>query len=242
MLRYFVIEGIDTTGKTTLCNKLKDKLLGIDFFEFIQKPSVEYQNNIFIQEPSQTQLAKTIKSLILDKNKDKNITQYKSVEFFLYLSQRMEIIESIASCPHFKSSQCNLISDRSFISGVAYANFTTIQNPIEYMIQTHLLACKELLPKKIVLLTLHEKTLQQRLNHKKLETQQLDSIESMGIKYLLDIQTRYFQVIEILRKIANDLNLEIPEVLYIDSSQDIDKIYNDVYKFLFPVKKFQYKD
>lgn len=235
MLRYFVFEGIDTTGKTTLCAMLKEKLLGIDFFEFIQKPSVEWQNNIFIQEPAQTQLAKTIKALILEKN----ITQYKSVEFFLYVSQRMEIVESIATCPHFKTSQCTLISDRSFISGVAYANATTFQNPINYMIKTHLLACKELLPKKIVLLTLSEKVLHKRLMSK---TQQLDSIESMGATYLLDIQCRYFQVIEILKKVANDLSLEIPEVLYIDSSQDINKIYNDVYNFLFPVKKFQYKD
>lgn len=238
MLRYFVIEGIDTTGKTTLCNMLKEKLLGIDFFEFIQKPSVEWQSNIFIQEPTQTQLAKTIKSLILDKNS----TQYKSVEFFLYVSQRMEIIESIASCPHFKTSQCSLISDRSFISGAAYANKTAFQNPIEYMIKTHLLAYPPLLPKKIVLLTLSEKVLHKRLNQKQLKTQQLDNIESMGVIYLLDIQRRYFQVIDILIKIANDLNLEIPEVLFIDSSQDINKIYNDVYNFLFPVKKFQYKD
>lgn len=239
MVNYFVIEGIDTTGKTTICNMLKEKMLGFDFFEFVNKPNVEWQNNIFIQEPTQTQLGKTIKSLILDKN----ITQYKSVEFFLYLSQRMEIIESIVSCPHFKTSQCNLISDRSFLSGVAYSEFNTTQTPIEYMIKTHLLAFKELLPKKVVLLTLHEKVLSQRLQQRLLESKQkLDNIESKGVKYLLDIQTRYFQVIDMLSEIASSFNLQIPEVLYIDSSQDINTIYTKIYNFLFPVKKFQYKD
>jgi dTMP kinase len=91
---YIAFEGIDTAGKSTQINLLKQV----------------YKDALFIKEPGQTNIGKQLREMIF---KD-NIS--KKTELFLFLADRSETIETIIKPNKDKM----IISDRSLISGIAY--------------------------------------------------------------------------------------------------------------------------
>ena len=94
---YAVIEGIDTAGKSTQLELLKKK----------------FPNAIFTKEPGGTPLGIKLRSMALNGEAKSEIA-----EMFLFLADRAEHIEEL-----IKANQTNfIISDRSMISGIAYAN------------------------------------------------------------------------------------------------------------------------
>jgi len=98
-----------------------------------------------------------------------------------------------------------VISDRSVVSGIAYAN----QFEIDKLIELNLIATSNILPTHIILLELTPEELKFRLSQKA-----NDSIELRGIDYLINIQNRMKETIQKLNinHIFIDASLEIEEI------------------------------
>jgi dTMP kinase len=122
-------------------------------------------------------------------------TQSKKAEFLLFLADRAEHIKEVIE-PNLDKL---IISDRSVVSGVAYA---LIQGDISETEIVHLnkFATNGIYPQKVFLLKLTQKELAFRLSQK-----ELDGIELRGSEYLLKIQ-------EALIKAAHLLDIELVEI------------------------------
>jgi len=177
---YIAIEGIDTSGKSTQIELLKK----------------EFNNFLFIKEPGFTPLGAKLRDIIF-----KDEISKKS-ELFLFLADRAETIERVIK-PNINK---NIITDRSVISGIAYAmeffEFNMLVNLNQF-------ATNSIFPQKVIILKLDKKTLIKRLSNKT-----HDNIEKRGIDYLLSIQDNMIEVCN---------RLEIPYVL-LDASNSIEEV------------------
>jgi dTMP kinase len=185
---YIVIEGIDTAGKSTQLNILEQN----------------NPNAVFTKEPGGTDIGTELRAMVLNGR-----AKSKIAEMLIFLADRAEHIEEVILPNKHKM----VISDRSLISGIAYASTL----PLEQMIELNLLATSNTLPTHVVLLELTEDELTKRLSAK-----ENDSIESRGIDYLLNIQDRLKQAI-----IKMDLNH-----LFINAGEPIDSIATKIDNFL----------
>ena len=177
---YVVIEGIDTAGKSTQLTLLKDKL----------------PNAIFTKEPGGTKLGVKLRSMALNGE-----AKSKIAEMFIFMADRAEHIEEV-----IKTNKHNtIISDRSIISGIAYASALNI----DQLIELNLIATSNILPSHVILLELTPAELKCRLSQK-----ENDSIELRGIDYLINIQNRMKETIKRLNinHIVIDAGLEIKEI------------------------------
>ena len=93
---YIAIEGIDTAGKTTQIERLKK----------------HFPDAIITKEPGGTSIGKEIREMVLSAK-----AQSKKAEFLLFLADRAEHIKEVVE-PNLDKM---IISDRSAVSGVAYA-------------------------------------------------------------------------------------------------------------------------
>ena len=185
---YVVIEGVDTAGKSTQLEILSNK----------------YQEAILTKEPGGTTLGIKLREMALNGE-----AQSKVAEMFLFLADRAEHIEEI-----IKPNQDKMvISDRSVISGIAYAK----DLPLEIVTTLNLIATSNIVPSHVILLELSQEELSKRLGSKT-----HDSIESRGIDYLLDIQNRMKKTVELL-----NLNH-----IYIDASLSIKEIAQKIEDFI----------
>ena len=185
---YIAIEGIDTAGKSTQLDILK----------------TNYPNATFVKEPGGTKIGTQLRTLLLN-----GAVKSKMAEMFLFLADRAELIEETIK-PNLKSM---IISDRSMISGIAYASLM----PIEELIKLNLMATSNIVPTHTILLKLSQKELEYRLSLK-----EHDSIESRGVDYLLDIQDR-------LEKSITSLKLNY---LLVDAALSIEEISNKIEGFI----------
>lgn len=177
---YVVIEGIDTAGKSTQLALLKEKL----------------PNAIFTKEPGGTKLGVKLRSMALNGE-----AKSKIAEMFLFMADRAEHIEEV-----IKTNKNNtVISDRSIISGIAYASALSIDK----LIELNLIATNNILPTHVILLELTPAELKCRLSQK-----ENDSIELRGIDYLINIQNRMKETIKRLNinHIIIDADLDIKEI------------------------------
>ena len=151
---YIAIEGIDTAGKSTQIELLKK----------------EFPKAIFIKEPGFTTLGQKLRKIIFQDE----IT--KKAELFLFLADRAETVEKVIKPNLYKL----IISDRSVISGIAYAlEFFDF----DMLVNLNRFATEGIFPNFVFILTLNKETLKKRLSQKK-----HDNIEKRGIEYLLNIQ------------------------------------------------------
>jgi len=185
---YVVIEGIDTAGKSTQLEILSKK----------------FTKAIFTKEPGGTEIGLKLREMALNGE-----AKSKIAEMFLFLADRAEHIEEIIK----PNSENMVISDRSVISGIAYAS----NLPIEIVTTLNLIATSNIMPSHTILLELSKEELIKRLS-----TKSHDSIESRGIDYLIDIQNRMKQTIEML-----NLNH-----IYIDASLSIEEIAKKIEDFI----------
>ncbi|MDD4856279.1 MAG: dTMP kinase [Sulfuricurvum sp.] len=184
---YIAIEGIDTAGKSTQIECLKSL----------------FPKAVYTKEPGGTPTGVHIRSMVLHGE-----LKSKMAELLLFLADRAEHTESII-LPNINSL---IISDRSAVSGVAYALVQEICN-IETLVSLNTLATGGKLPEKVFILKLPLQELTNRLSQK-----EHDVIESRGIDYLLSIQ-------EALIKASEALGIE---TFIIDASQSIDTITNEI--------------
>ena len=177
---YIAIEGIDTAGKSTQLDILKNK----------------YEKAVFTKEPGGTHLGKDLREMVLSAR-----AKSKVAEMFIFLADRAEHFEEIVKANKNKM----IISDRSFVSGVAYAK----DFPLEMVLNLNAIALDNTYPDKIIMLELSEKELSARLSSKV-----NDGIESRGVPYLLEIQARMKSVIEGLKLsyLIVDASLPINEI------------------------------
>ena len=177
---YVVIEGIDTAGKSTQLSLLKEKL----------------PNAIFTKEPGGTKLGIKLRSMALNGE-----AKSKIAEMFLFMADRAEHIEEVIK----KNKNNTIISDRSMISGIAYASALNIDK----LIELNLIATSNTLPTHVILLELTPAELKFRLSQK-----ENDSIELRGIDYLINIQNRMKETIKRLNinHVVIDAGLEIKEI------------------------------
>lgn len=184
---YIAIEGIDTAGKSTQIQALTDK----------------FPEAIITKEPGGTQIGHEIRSMVLSAQ-----AQSKKAEFLLFLADRAEHIQEVIK-PNFEKM---IISDRSAVSGIAYA---LVQGDIQSdeLIALNNFATDSIYPQKIFLLLLSQEELTYRLSQK-----ELDGIELRGVHYLLKIQNALIEA-------AKLLNIEL---ILIDATQDIDTITQEI--------------
>jgi len=134
---YLIIEGIDTAGKSTQLDILKQK----------------YPTALFTKEPGGTAMGTKVREMVLGGE-----AKSKVAEMLLFLADRAEhSFEVIRQNPDEF-----IISDRGVISGIGYAKDV----PMEIAISLNLIALNGAVPSKIVLLELSPEELTKRLNEK----------------------------------------------------------------------------
>ena len=177
---YIAIEGIDTSGKSTQIELLKK----------------EFKDALFIKEPGFTKVGAKLREIIFNED----IT--KKTELFLFLADRSETIEKIVK-PNFNKL---IISDRSVISGIAYAmEFFDF----DLLVNLNRFATDGIFPQYVIILKIDKNILKNRISQKN-----HDNIEKRGIEYLLRIQQNI---------ITTCNRLEIPYLL-LDASNTIEEI------------------
>ena len=184
---YIAIEGIDTAGKSTQISALAS----------------HFPNAIITKEPGATEIGKEIREMVLSTK-----AQSKKAEFLLFLADRAEHIKEVVE-PNIGKM---IISDRSAVSGVAYA---LIQGEISQTAIIHLnkFATGGIYPQKVFLLKLTKEELEQRLSQK-----ELDGIELRGSEYLLKIQDAIIEATKLL-------NLKL---VIIDATKSIKEITKEI--------------
>jgi len=183
---YITIEGIDTAGKSTQ----------------IEAVSKHFPDALVTKEPGGTEIGKEIREIVLSAK-----TRSKKAEFLLFLADRAEHMTEVI-LPNIDSKM--IISDRSVVSGVAYA---LVQGEISETAILHLnrFATNGIYPKKVFLLKLTQKELEYRLSQK-----ELDGIELRGVDYLMGIQDAIIKATQLLK-------LELVEIDATKTREEITK-------------------
>ena len=192
---YVLLEGIDTAGKSTQLEILKQK----------------YPEAIFTKEPGGTELGLKLREMVLSGE-----AKSKVAEMFLFLADRAE--HSFQVVKKLKDDNI-LISDRGFLSGIAYAKTA----PLEIAISLNIMALNGAMPDKIIILELSKEELEFRLSQK-----EQDSIEKRGSTYLLNIQQRMIDAINMI----NAMGEKTIDLLIIDATKSVDIISKEIETFL----------
>lgn len=166
---YVAIEGIDTCGKSTQIELLKQY----------------FTSATFTKEPGGSGIGEAIRDILLYLPQKSGTKLDVWAEFMLFLADRAQHYAEVLS----QSANKLIISDRSVISGIAYA----VNIPTQKAIELNRLILRDMLPNLVVILELDEASLKARIAKKS-----QDSIESRGISYMLDIQKRLFETTEAL--------------------------------------------
>ena len=184
---YIAIEGIDTAGKSTQISALQS----------------HFPQAVITKEPGATEIGKEIREMVLSAK-----AKSKKAEFLLFLADRAEHIKEVIEPSIGKM----IISDRSAVSGVAYA---LIQGEIDKkdLVELNNFATNNTYPEKVFLLRLTKKELEFRLSQK-----ELDGIELRGSEYLLKIQDSIIEATKLLGL----------ELITIDATKSIDEITKEI--------------
>ena len=192
---YVIFEGIDTCGKSTQ----------VTFFE------ERHGDVVATKEPGGTPTGKKLRSILLD-GEDKLSF---NAELFLFLADRALHYDTVVKEARKTHT---VISDRGFLSGVAYAcaNHPFIDR--NFLLLLNQYALDGDFPDKIVLFVTTE-----RLLHERLSAKEHDAIEGRGVSYLLQIQA-------IMREQLHQLGIAYLEV---DAGLDREAIYQKIEEFIY---------
>ena len=163
---YILFEGIDGAGKSTQIARL----------------AAAYPQAIVTKEPGGTKLGENLRELLLKEN-----DLDKRAEILLFLADRAEHFGKIIK----PNSGKMILSDRGFVSGMAYAlaggNFS-----FEELLSLNKFALQGNFPQKIVFFKADESTLRSRLGSRA----QMDGIEARGFGYLLKVQDAMEEILQ----------------------------------------------
>ena len=189
---YILFEGIDGAGKSTQIARL----------------AAAFPQAIVTKEPGGTKLGENLREILLKEN-----GLDKRAEILLFLADRAEHSGKIIK----PNSDKMILSDRGFVSGMAYAlaggNFS-----FEELLSLNKFALQGNFPQKIVFFKADESTLRSRLGSRA----QMDGIEARGFEYLLRVQDA---MEEILQKLG-------VRYVTIGAALDEEKITNLIKEFI----------
>ena len=188
---YIVVEGIDTCGKSTQ----------------IQLLAEAFPQAIITKEPGATELGSKIRELVLYSDDLCPVT-----ELLLFLADRSNHASAVIKPNHGRL----IISDRSLISGMAYA-LASKKFDFAWLETLNRFAMQDIMPDAIILFQIQEETLRERLGEKT-----HDIIEQRGIEYMLDVQKQ-------LAFVANKLGIT---TLLIDAQKSIEEIQTQINTFI----------
>lgn len=151
-------EGIDGVGKSTQIKLLKKA----------------YPDAIITKEPGGTEFGQKIRQMVLNGND----ISFRA-EILLFLADRAQHYEKVIA-PNSKNL---ILSDRGFISGMAYAMANEPNLDIEELLMFNKFALKGNFGDKFIFFKIDKDTLISRLS-----TREKDSIEARGMEYLLRVQ------------------------------------------------------
>ena len=141
-----------------------------------------------------------------------DLTPTPLAELFLFLADRAEHIQKVVA----PNSDKTIVSDRGFLSGIAYARaktdvgLKTLQEFNDLALQGHY-------PDKIVFFEITPQELKRRMGEAP-----LDTIEERGVEYLLEVQA-----------IMKDLLSRYPlPSLIIDATRPKEEIFHDILAFI----------
>jgi dTMP kinase len=177
---YIAIEGIDTAGKSTQIQALQN----------------HFCDAVITKEPGATALGVEIRKLVLLAQ-----ARSKRAEFLLFLADRAEHLNEVIK-PNLNKKM--IISDRSAISGVAYA-LVSGEIDKEEIVQLNHFATQHIYPEKVFLLRLSKEELEYRLSQK-----ELDGIELRGSNYLLKIQDALCEAAQLLGVQLIEIDASLP--------------------------------
>jgi len=191
---YVIFEGIDTTGKSTQVALFaqRDKTI------------------LATKEPGGTPTGLKFREMLLGGELKRSF----NAELFLFLADRALHYDSIVKPAR---TEHVVISDRGFLSGIAYACANHEEVDGELLLAMNCLALQETYPEKIVLFLTTEQLMRERMGAK-----ERDAIEARGVSYLLRIQ-------DIMRRVVKTLPIQVLEV---DASHEIEAIYKQIEDFL----------
>ena len=158
---YVIFEGIDTCGKTTQIELLKN----------------DFKDAIITREPGGTKFGKEIREILLSDS-----LESKRAELLLFLADRAEHYTQIVK----PNDDRLILSDRGFLSGIGYA-LANGDFEFEYLMELNRFALDGKFPDLIILFETDMKTLKERTQN---EEKILDGIELRGLKYLLNVQDK----------------------------------------------------
>ena len=170
MIVYF--EGIDGVGKSTQIALLKE----------------QFKELIATCEPGGTELGKKLREMIF---KGKICSK---AELFLFLADRAQHYASVLA----PNKNTLVLSDRGFVSGIAYAADSA---PIDELVYLNKFALNNDFEAKFVFFKADEKLIHERL----MKRANSDSIEKRGIEYLMRVQG-YMEIV------LKDLELNYIEI------------------------------
>ena len=189
---YVIFEGIDGAGRSAQIARL----------------AAAFPQAIVTKEPGGTKLGENLREILLKEN-----DLDKRAEILLFLADRAEHSGKIIK----PNSDKMILSDRGFVSGMAYAlaggNFS-----FEELLSLNKFALQGNFPQKIVFFKADESTLRSRLGSRA----QMDGIEARGFAYLLRVQDA---MEEILQKLG-------VRYVTIDAAWDEEKITNLIKEFI----------
>ena len=188
---YVIFEGVDTTGKSTKIELLKSN----------------YPEIIATKEPAGTEFGKWAREILLSGK-----LKSKRAEALLFLADRAEHYQEVIK-PNRDSKL--IISDRGFISGIAYA--LANGEDFETLVELNSYAIEGDLPDLVIFFEIDEETLKSRLSQKS-----QDSIESRGVEYILRVQGAIKETLEKL-----ELNYK-----KVDASKSIEQIEKELIEVL----------
>ena len=191
---YVLFEGIDGVGKST-----QIEILASNF------PDV-----IVTKEPGGTQLGVNLREILLSSN----IKIGKRAEILLFLADRAEHFEKLVA-PNLGRL---ILSDRGFISGIAYALANDENLDESVLLELNKFALNDKFADKIVFFEASPELINSRLKNRGTS----DKIEARGLEYLLKVQSLMKQIL-----IKNGF-----ETLFIDASKSIELISKEIENFI----------
>ena len=206
---FVAFEGIDGVGKSTQIERL----------------AKIYPNAIVTKEPGATRFGEILRSIILSENfkfngdNHVNLGQIcgkisKTAEMFLFLADRAEHHDKIIA-PNFDKL---ILSDRSFISGIAYALANDANANFDELVTLNRQALGGDFGGKFIFFEISKDDLIARLK----ERGNADNIELRGIDYLLLVQEKIKLTLQTLKL----------EFLCVNANDEIDKITKSIKEFI----------
>ncbi len=187
---YVILEGIDGCGKSTQIELLKRS----------------FKDAIFTKEPGGTEFGLKAREILLHGE-----LKSSKAELLLFLADRAEHFFEVVK-PNLDKI---VISDRGFLSGIAYA--LTAGFELDFLIELNRFTLDNQIPQKVIIFKISKEELIKRVGQKS-----QDRIEQRGYDYLMQIQDSLIEVATYMK-----LDFKV-----IDATLSIEEINKEIIEYL----------